>query len=328
MFVKTVLVKTALDKTASMTATLTKGARLGVVSVLLSALVAGTAQARTLDTAFGDVEVEGTPERVVTLYEGALDAALAAGITPLGAVTTRGGDNVAEYVEAHLGDDRPAIMGVVREINIEAVLAQQPDLILAPAQLSDEQYQLLSRIAPTVVPHTQPLAADNWEAEARLYGEALNRKDAIEEAIAAVDQRTAELAEALAAADVSGTAFLVRWMPGGPMVMSENLIATGLLDRVGLDVQGADLIGERGVHSDVLSLENLAQVDGDWLFLATLNEDGQQALDAAKQSPAFTRLNVVQREQVVPVNGQLWSSANGPLAAQAILDDIEAALLP
>lgn len=302
--------------------------RNSIVVLLMSGLLVSAAQARTLDTAYGDVEVEGTPERVVTLYEGALDASLAAGITPLGAVTTRGGDNVAEYVEAHLGEDRPAIMGVVREINIEAVLAQQPDLILAPAQLPDEQYQLLSRIAPTVVPHSQPLAADNWKAEARLYGEALNREDAIEDAINAVDQRTSALAEALTDANVSGTAFLVRWMPGGPMVMSENLIATGLLEQVGLDVQGADLIGERGVHSDVLSLENLSQVDGDWLFLATLNEDGRAALDAAKQSPAFTRLNVVQQEQVVPVNGQLWSSANGPLAAQAILDDIEAALLP
>ena len=302
--------------------------RNSIVVLLMSGLLVSAAQARTLDTAYGDVEVEGTPERVVTLYEGALDASLAAGITPLGAVTTRGGDNVAEYVEAHLGEDRPAIMGVVREINIEAVLAQQPDLILAPAQLPDEQYQLLSRIAPTVVSHAQPLAADNWKAEARLYGEALNREDAIEDAINAVDQRTSALAEALADANVSGTAFLVRWMPGGPMVMSENLIATGLLEQVGLDVQGADLIGERGVHSDVLSLENLSQVDGDWLFLATLNEDGQAALDSAKQSPAFTRLNVVQQEQVVPVNGQLWSSANGPLAAQAILDDIEAALLP
>ncbi|GEN27269.1 ABC transporter substrate-binding protein [Halovibrio variabilis] len=317
-----------LVTTQSISAVIATYLRQGVAAVLLSTLVVGAAQARTLDTAFGDVEVEGTPERVVTLYEGALDAALAAGITPLGAVTTRGGDNVAEYVEAHLGDDRPAIMGVVREINIEAVLAQQPELILAPAQLSEEQYQLLSLIAPTVVPHTQPLAADNWEAEARLYGEALNRKEAIEEAIAAVDQRTMELADALADAEVGGTAFLVRWMPGGPMVMSENLIATGLLERVGLEVQGADLIGERGVHSDVLSLENLSQVDGDWLFLATLNEDGQEALEAAKQSAAFNRLDVVQQEQVVPVNGQLWSSANGPLAAQAILDDIEAALLP
>lgn len=285
-----------LVTTKSMSAVLGTYLRQGVAAALLSTLVVGTAQARTLDTAFGDVDVEGTPERVVTLYEGALDAALAAGITPLGAVTTRGGDNVAEYIEAHLGDERLAIMGVVREINIEAVLAQQPDIILASAKLSDEHYQLLSQIAPTVVPHAQSLAADNWEAEARLYGEALNRKDAIEEAIAAVDKRTTELAKALANANVSGTAFLVRWMPGGPMVMSENLIATGLLERVGLDVQDAGLIGERGVHSDVLSLENLAQVDGDWLFLATLNEDGQAALEAAKQSAAFTRLNVVQKE--------------------------------
>ncbi|MDR5873451.1 ABC transporter substrate-binding protein [Halomonas sp. CUBES01] len=302
--------------------------RNGVVGLLLSGLLVSAAQARTLDTAFGEVEVTGTPERVVTLYEGALDASLAAGVTPLGAVTTRGGDNVAEYVEAHLGDDRPAIMGVVREINIEAVLEQRPDVILAPARLSEEHYQLLSRIAPTVVPTTQPIAPDNWKAEARLYGDALNRRDAIEDAISAVDQRAAELASALDAAGVGGTAFVVRWMPGGPMVMSKNLFAAGLVAQASLTVEDAGLVGERGVHSDILSLENLSRVDGDWLFLATLNEDGQEALASARQNSAFTRLDVVQREQVVPVNGQLWTSANGPLAALAILDDIDAALLP
>ncbi|MGM0543345.1 MAG: ABC transporter substrate-binding protein [Pseudomonadota bacterium] len=302
--------------------------RNGMVGLLLSGLLVSAAQARTLDTAYGEVDVTGTPERVVTLYEGALDASLAAGVTPLGAVTTRGGDNVAAYVEAHLDDEWPAIMGVVREINTEAVLEQRPDLILAPTRLSEEQYQLLSQIAPTVVPPTQPIAPDNWKAEARLYGEALNRQDAIEDAISAVDQRAAELASALDAAGVGGTAFVVRWMPGGPMVMSKNLFTAGLLAQVGLTVEDAGLVGERGVHSDILSLENLSQVDGDWLFLATLNEDGQEALASAKQSSAFTRLDVVQREQVVPVNGQLWTSANGPLAAQAILDDVEAALLP
>ncbi|WP_422103536.1 ABC transporter substrate-binding protein [Vreelandella sp.] len=303
----------------------------GLLGMVLGGLLASTAYARTLDTAYGDVEVGDSPERVVTLYEGALDAALAAGIHPVGAVTTRGGDNVAAYVSDYMeaqGSARPEIVGVVREINIEAVLAQQPDLILAAPQLPDAQYQLLSQIAPTVVPHTQPLAADNWEAEARLFGQALNRAEAIEEAISDVDQRVDAMANAVAEAQVGDNAYLVRWMPGGPMVMSENLIATGLLERVGLDVQGGELIGERGVHSDVLSLENLSQVDGDWLFLATLNDDGQAALDSAKQSAAFNRLNVVQSERVVPVNGQLWSSANGPLAAQAILDDIEKALLP
>lgn len=314
--------------TTSMPARLNKRWRLAMVGALLGAFAAANAQARTLDTAYGDVEVSDSPERVVTLYEGALDAALAAGITPVGAVTTRGGDNVAEYVEVHFGEERPEIVGVVREINIEAVLAQKPDLILAAAQLPEEQYQLLSRIAPTVVPQLQPLAADNWQAEARLYGQALNRETAIDAAITAVDERVAALAEAVAAANTGGSAYLTRWMPGGPMVMSEKLIATGLLERVGLNVQGGELIGDRGVHSDMLSLENLSQIDGDWLFLATLNADGEAALEAAKQSAAFTRLNVVQQQRVVPVNGQLWSSANGPLAAQAILDDIENALVP
>ncbi len=308
--------------------------RNGLVGIVVSGLLliggslASVAQARTLDTAYGDVEVSDTPERVVTLYEGALDAALAAGVTPVGAVTTRGGDNVAEYVEAHLNGERPEIVGVVREINIEAVLAQQPDLILAAAPLPEEQYQLLSRIAPTVVPHTQPLAPDSWEAEARLYGQALNRETEIEDAIVDVDHRISELAAAIDAAGVGGTAVLARWMPNGPMVMSTELIATGLLAKVGLEVQDAGLVDEGHPHSDILSLENLSQVDGDWLFLATLNADGQAALDAAKQSAAFTRLNVVKQDRVVPVNGQLWSSANGPLAAQAMLDDIENALLP
>lgn len=82
------------------------------------------------------------------------------------------------------------------------------------------------------------------------------------------------------------------------------------------------------MHSDPLSLENLSRLQGDWLFLATLNEEGDEALAAAKDSPAFARLPVVDSGRVVPVDGQLWTSANGPLAAEAILDDIEAALVP
>ena len=295
---------------------------------LTGALIASSASARTLTTAYGEVEVEGDPERVVTLYEGALDASLAAGITPLGAVTTRGGDGVANYIEAHIEGERLAIMGVVREINIEAVVAQRPDLILAAPRLPKKQYELLSRIAPTVVPAYSGVSPDAWEAEARLYGQALNRQEAIETAIAKVDQRAAKLAEDLAEAGVGGTAYLVRWMPAGPLVMSDQIFTTGMMAKVGLDVDDADLLNDRGVHSDPLSLENLSKVDGDWMFLATLNEDGDKALENARRNSAFTRLSVVQNDRVVPVDGQLWTSANGPLAAQAIMDDIEAALLP
>ncbi|MCK2184314.1 ABC transporter substrate-binding protein [Halomonas getboli] len=297
---------------------------------LLAALAAAVtpAQARTLDTAHGEIEVPDAPERVVTLYEGALDAALAAGVMPVGAVTTRGGGDVARYIEPHLGDQRPAIVGVVREINMEAVVGERPDLILAGPRLSDEQYRLLSRIAPTVVPTSPGITPDAWKVEARQFGEALGREDEIDSAIDDVEGRAAELAERVQAGDVGATANLVRWMPQGPLVMSDQLFSSGLLEAVGLDVASDDLVNGRGVHSDPLSLENLSKLQGDWLFLATLNEEGDDALAAAKDSPAFARLPVVENGQVVPVDGQLWTSANGPLAAEAILDDIEAALVP
>ncbi len=291
----------------------------------LSLLASTAASARTLDTGYGAVEIDGQPERVVTLYEGALDAALAAGVQPLAAVTTRGADGVASYIQDQAGD--LAIVGVVREINLEAVVAQRPDLILASPQLPREQYQLLSRIAPTVVPKTQTLGPDTWKEEARLFAQALDREQEIEDAIAAVEQRAAKLAETVEQNFAEDkTTYLVRWMPQGALIMSSQLFSTGLLSAAGFGVQDGDLVKAGRPHSDPLSLENLSQVDGDWLFLATLNEDGRKALEAAKQSPAFARLNVVEQERVVPVDGQLWTSASGPIAAQAILDQLESVI--
>ncbi|MFQ3790266.1 ABC transporter substrate-binding protein [Halomonas sp. A29] len=281
---------------------------------------------RSVETAFGEVAVPDSPERVVTLYEGALDVSLAAGIVPVGAVTTRGGDGVARYIEAHL-DERPAIVGVVREINLEAVLALEPDVILAPPQLPEAQYRLLSRIAPTVMPLTEGLDPEAWRAESRLFAQALGREAEIEAALAQVDARAAEIADRIAAGEAP-SAVLVRWMPQGPMVMSEDLFTPGLLRAAGVAIHDAGLVRPGVPHSDPLSLENLSRVDAEWLFLATLNEEGQEALGAAQASPAFARLEVVARDQVVPVDGQLWSSASGPLAALAILDELDAALTP
>lgn len=306
--------------------------RLAGLVLLLGLAGSQAALAATVETAKGPVEVGDDPQRVVTLYEGALDAALASGVVPLGAVTTRGGDGVARYIDDHLASHHPeaelAIVGVVREINLEAVLAQRPDLILAPPLLSQEQYALLSRIAPTVVPPGDGFSPEAWKAEARLYAQALNREAEMDSAIAEVEHRAQELARALDEAEVNGDASLVRWMPQGPLVMSDQLFTTGLMQAAGLTINDAGLIPSNSAHSDPLSLENLSRVDSHWLFLATLNAEGQAALDSARTSPAFARLEAVTEDRVVPVDGQLWTSASGPLAAQAVLDDIEAALLP
>jgi len=302
--------------------------RLTAAIAILGALALGPANAesRSVDTAYGAVTIDGQPQRAVTLYEGALDPALAVGANAVGAVITRGGNDVAEYIKPRAGDI--AIVGAPAETNIEAVIAARPDIILAPAQTNQQQYQLLSRIAPVVVSNVPMFQADSWEQETRLFGRALGREEAAENAIEDVKARIAEVAALVerTVPEDQRDATLVRWMPQGPLVMAEGLFSATLLQAVGFEVTDNGLVSDGRPHSQPLSLENLARMDQNWVFLATLNADGQQALEAARQTPAFSRLKACGQNQVVAVNGQLWSSASGPLAAKAILDDIEAAL--
>ncbi|WP_277809910.1 ABC transporter substrate-binding protein [Chromohalobacter canadensis] len=279
------------------------------------------ANAKSLETAFGTVEIDDDPSRVVTLYTNALDSALTAGVAPLGAVATRGGDGVARYLSEQAGDIE--IVGTPRETNIEAVAALKPDVILASPRLPEAQYDLLSHIAPTVVPDVKPYQMDSWENEARVYGEALGRSDAIDDAIAEVNAKAETLSEHQ---NDSPSASLIRWMPQGALVMAPQIFSNTLLSKSGFAVDDGGTAKEGRPHSDPLSLENLSRIDNDWLFLATLNAEGDEAYEAAKQSPAFERLDVVQRDQVVTVDGQLWTSATGPMAARAILDDIASAM--
>ncbi|KPQ28582.1 MAG: iron complex transport system substrate-binding protein [Marinobacter excellens HL-55] len=297
-------------------------------AALLGAMALGQACAAThsVDTAYGTVTINSEPQRVVTLYEGALDSALAVGANAIGAVITRGGNDVAEYIKPLAGDI--AIVGAPAETNIEAVIAARPDIILAPAQTNQQQYQLLSRIAPVVVSNVPLFQADSWEQETRLFGRALGRDEAAETVIEDVKARIAEVAALVekTVPEDQRDATLVRWMPQGPLVMAEGLFSVTLLQAVGFQVTDNGLVGDSRPHSQPLSLENLVRMDQNWVFLATLNADGQQALEAARQTPAFNRLKANGQDRVVAVNGQLWTSATGPLAANAILDDIETAL--
>jgi len=291
----------------------------GVTFVMaLSALPA--AQARDIQTAKGIIQVEGTPQRVVTLSENALDTALATGIQPVGTVATRGSDTVSQYLHERAG--KPSIVGTAREYNLEAILALQPDLILASQMLSDDVYAKLSLLAPTIVPAAD--STDDWRLAVSAYAQALGREDKIEQAYQKLDARIADLRERLGE---PRTVSVVRWMPQGPLVMSSKVFTGQLLHNLGFKIP--DLASAQGKrpHSDVLSLENLGGIDADWLFLATLNKEGTETLDAAKKQPAFTRLDAVQKGHVSTVDGQVWSSATGVLAANLILDDIEKTFL-
>ena len=277
-----------------------------------------SASETTVSTAFGDVPVPAEPQSVVALAESALDVALAVGVTPVGTTASRGGTEPPAY----LGEEAAAVpvVGTVREANLEAIVEAAPDLILAASGLDQAQYDALSAIAPTVVP--EAAATGDWQAPLHTYAQALGSDDELTERLDAVTER----AEAVAAdGGLDGTAAVVRWMETGPVLMSSALMPGALLAAAGADAMPAAAGLGDAPHSDPLSLENLGEVDADHLFLAAFGQGGDTALAAAQGDPAFARLKAAQSGATTEVDGGVWTSSAGPIAAEAVVDDLEAA---
>lgn len=293
-----------------------------LIALIIAALMFCTpvhAAERTIDSLYGPVKLNGAPQRVVALGENALDAALSLGVQPVGALASRGGTDVPDYLKEKAGNI--SLVGTVREPSLEAVLALQPDLILASAELPKAQYDRLNLIAPTVVPKGGSF--QDWRKTYAIYAEALGKQDQGQQRVEEIDARLATMRERLTDhPQVS----VIRWNPQGPFIMSSQLFVGQLLDSIGFKPNDLSTQTKKP-HTDILSLENLDKADAEWIFLATLNADGRKALEEARQQPAFSRLNAVKNDHVVTVDGQVWSSSSGYLAAQRVLDDVEKALL-
>jgi iron complex transport system substrate-binding protein len=108
----------------------------------------------TISHKFGETTIEQAPTRVVCVGLTEQDALLALGIVPL-AVTKWFGDApgyIFPWATDALGDGKlPEILDSTNGIEVEKVASFAPDLIIGQyAGITEKEYELLSKIAPTV----------------------------------------------------------------------------------------------------------------------------------------------------------------------------------
>lgn len=284
------------------------------------------------------VEVPVDPQRVVTLSEPTLDGALALGVTPIGTVTGRGQGTVPNYL-ADLAGDIP-LLGGVAQPNYEAIGAAKPDLILVDGTSinnNPDAINILRQIAPTVY---AGYAGGDWRITFGYVAEALNKVEEGQGVIAAYDEHAAGVAAKLT--DFSDKTFsIVRWQGGSAsLILLELPPGTALSD---LGLQRPENQNRRGRgHSDPVSLENLDQIDADFIFFGTLGgssvqnpdaggvsdrEGAADALAEAVNVPGFTDLTAYKNDGIILVDGSLWTSTGGPILMTRIVDNVSEELL-
>lgn len=281
---------------------------------------------RSFQHVLGTTEIPDEPIRIVTLQDqNAMLPLLELGVTPV-ASAGRIGDDGTESFRRVDGFDTTgvAFVGDFLEPNLEAIAAQQPDLIVGDEfSIDGENYDQLSAIAPTVAvqvfdrPLTEALAD---------FAVLVGREEQAAQLQSAYDGRIADLTTALGEVlDSTTLSILAVGEPGTFYPESTGFQAQGTV-MTALDVQrpAANQVEE----PDSLSLESLSAQDADAVLVCDYG--GDQGPDAGAQalvsSALYARLAATQAGQAEVIDctqsvGASWGKMD------VFLDELERILL-
>ena len=266
----------------------------------------GTTFPVTIESALGTATIEEKPERVVALGWGAADIALDLGTVPVGVeADTWGGDadgyqpwfrEAVEERDAELPETIAAY-----PLDIDAVVALEPDLVLAPQSgMEQDVFDQLSELVPVVAYPGEPWQT-TLEDQVTIIAQALGVPeqaqpllDARQEAIDAAAAAHPELAGVqFAYVYASEPGSLSVYLPGDPRVE--------LLTGLGLELAPsvADLEATPGTFAAELGLENADTISDVELLFTWFNDDAEKA--ATEAQPLFAQIPAFAKGAYVPM---------------------------
>lgn len=269
-------------------------------------------QTRTVEHFFGATEI-GSIDRVAVLDgDRTFEAVVALGVQPVAAVKPPLTGDYSSAVRERL-DEEPTDIGATEgEVNYEALLASEPDLIIMHAE--DESYRELydqaSVIAPTIAIKYTPAG---WKDVLSELGDVFDRSDVAADLIAAYDEQAAAAREAL---DVDGTTMsVVRVRADSVRYMTqEGSFPWTVLKDLGYTAPEAQELGDDEIQTVTISLENVDILAADQILLLT--DAGTDAAAATLlDGPVFASSDV----KTLPSSEFLFGNV---LTAQRMLDEL------
>jgi iron complex transport system substrate-binding protein len=256
-----------------------------------------------IDHKYGTTTIPAKPTRVVTLGLSDQDAVLAHGIVPVGAIDWFKERPYGQWpwTKDRWGTALPEIVGERDDFNLEKILNLKPDLILALySGMSKEQYDELSKIAPTV---GQPTGFDDygapWQDMTRMAGKALGLAPETEKMIKDVDARFADQRKQLSAWQGKHVAVVDPYEPGKYAVFQETDPKAAFMVELGLAVPDEVDTAAKDNNAAEISSERLDMIDTDLVVILAFDTEAARSQLAA--DPIFQGLKAVKDGRVMYV---------------------------
>lgn len=262
---------------------------------------ANSGETRVVKGEFGDVTIPAHPKRPVGIY--LEDYMVALGVTP-----------VVQWYHPNWGI-QDYLQLDVPQFDIsgspEAMLAQQPDLIMLDGGVDQAAYEMYSKIAPT---YRLPQSVLEDPRNVLLaVADALDIPDKGQEVLANYDRTIAEDKAKLEEVAAGETVAVLR-LNGADKTMALFGINNGYIGTIysELGLTPHPLAGDMKDSQELISEEGLADLDADHIFIfpargdwdSAENKEARKLLDR----PIWKSLKAVKNDQVYVVGRSYWQS--------------------
>lgn len=276
-----------------------------------------TEDVRKITHAMGETEIKGTPTRIVVLTNEGTEALLGLGVKPVGAVKSWTGDPWYDHIKADM--EGVTVVGDESQPNMELIASLKPDLIIGNKLRQEKVYDQLNAIAPTIFSETLRGA---WQANFKLYAEAIGKKEEGEKVIADYDSRAASFKEK-AGDKLNQKVSVVRFMAGKTRIYLEDTFTGIAFSKLGITRPDNQKYSDTFVEE--ITKERLPEVDADMLFYFTYDTGdgkGTSMEEEMLKDPIWQSLQVVKNNKAIRVSDAIWNTSGGVIAANLMLDEL------
>ncbi|HJA05170.1 MAG TPA: iron-siderophore ABC transporter substrate-binding protein [Candidatus Microbacterium stercoravium] len=290
------------------------------------------AEGTVVEHALGETVIPEDVERVATVNWANHEVPLALGVVPVGMAAANFGDDDGDGVLPwqkdaldELGGEEPVLFDETDGIDFEAVADTDPDVILAAySGLTQEDYDTLSKIAPTVAYPEGPWATE-WDDVVRYNAAGMNMAD---EGEALIDELQQEIDDSVARyPDLAGTKTMFLTHVDTTDLSTVNFYTANdtraaFFENLGLATPDAVAeASESGEFSGSVSAEQVDVFD-DVELIVTYGD--QELVDTLKADPVLSQMPAIENDAIVLMDGSgpMGTAANPtPLSISWVLDD-------
>lgn len=279
------------------------------------------AETRVVSTLKGDVEIPVHPERIVDISGSSEELFIldykVAGTANIDSYAT---DRVPSYMEEELGD--VAIVGhsMMDTMDMEAILAVEPDLIIM-GQRQEKIYDQLAAIAPTVMMKEYN---NEWEDKLMDVGTLFGKEAESAKWLEDYKSKAAAIGEEIKAAKGDKTYLALLAGTGGQFFVFSNAgIGSIINEDMGLAIP-ENLPKQEDISLPVVTLEGLTQINADYMMVIA-GEAEKKELEA---SSVWNELEAVKAGNTIFLDqSPYFTQCYNPIGRLELLEQIKAVIM-